>query len=229
MPAIQEVPKEKRTLSELGIEDLTEVVVFDNDTVTELQNLNKVELFNIIGSKFNIRPEEYQAQLPHFDNSGVDPSIDFFNAMPAARGSPSPSKPNLYSSPRNNPMAKNNSGVPPEYANDPDLWYAIQASLGEDVDRAEALFGGDHNDTDSAKANAGYGHNDDGAFDQIMNIDDVASDNHSPKAAMEVAHNVSMDGGSTPKKKQDAGPIFDEAEFGPSGTGPKVQESALVT
>ena len=59
MPAIQEVPKEKRTLSELGIEDLTEVVVFDNDTVTELQNLNKVELFNIIGSKFNIRPDEY--------------------------------------------------------------------------------------------------------------------------------------------------------------------------
>ena len=49
MPAIQEVPKEKRTLSVLGIEDLTEVVVFDNDTVTELQNLNKVELFNIIG------------------------------------------------------------------------------------------------------------------------------------------------------------------------------------
>lgn len=38
-----------------------------------------------------------------------------------------------------------------------------------------------------------------------------------------------MDGGSTPKnKKADIGPIFDEAEFGPGGQAPKVQESALV-
>ncbi len=59
-------------------------------------------------------------------------------------------------------------------------------------------------------------------------------------------HNVSMDNAmheddaailfgvdrqdhiGTPKKRQELGPIFDETEFGPSGTAPRVQESALV-
>ena len=60
---------------------------------------------------------------------------------------------------------------------------------------------------------------------------DIDSDGLSTKAnGREVVHNVSMDGGSTPKKnkKTDVGPIFDEAEFGPGGQAPKVQESALV-
>ena len=38
--------------------------------------------------------------------------------------------------------------------------------------------------------------------------------------AMEVAHNVSMDDGSTPKRgnrQVGNGPIFDESEFGPTG------------
>jgi len=56
-----------------------------------------------------------------------------------------------------------------------------------------------------------------------MDIDERAFDASSPRAAadMEVAHNVSMDGG-TPKKRQEVGPIFDESEFGPTGTAPRV-------
>jgi len=57
-------------------------------------------------------------------------------------------------------------------------------------------------------------------IDAGLDIDshDGALDAHSPMgAAMEVAHNVSMDDGSTPKKNREIGPIFDEDEFGPSG------------
>jgi len=45
------------------------------------------------------------------------------------------------------------------------------------------------------------------------------------------ALNVSMDDeASTPKKHHnDNGPRFDASEFGPMGTAPRVQESALVT
>ena len=54
-----------------------------------------------------------------------------------------------------------------------------------------------------------------------MDVDEEALDVHSPMgAAMEVAHNVSMDGASTPKKRNNAGPSFDEIEFGPAGSGP---------
>ena len=53
-------------------------------------------------------------------------------------------------------------------------------------------------------------------------------------AGMEVAHNVSMDGGSasTPKRGNRPvghGPIFDETEFGPTGQAPQVHQSALVS
>ena len=56
-------------------------------------------------------------------------------------------------------------------------------------------------------------------MDAAMEIDEEALDAHSPLGAtMEVAHNVSMDGGSTPKNaNREIGPIFDESEFGPSG------------
>jgi hypothetical protein len=43
-----------------------------------------------------------------------------------------------------------------------------------------------------------------------------------PNDNVEVAHNVSMDGGSTPKNGKEIGPIFDMNEFGPGGTAPRV-------
>ena len=56
-----------------------------------------------------------------------------------------------------------------------------------------------------------------------MDIDEEISSTGPMIAAMEVAHNVSMDGGSTPKRgnrRVGPGPIFDESEFGPTGQGP---------
>lgn len=100
------------------------------------------------------------------------------------------------------------SSIPPEYQSDPDLWYAIQASLGNET---QALDNG---------ANQDYGVG--AAMDDWTNIDEQAFEQHSTRAnGMEIAHNVSMDGG-TPKKRQELGPIFDETEFGPSGTAPRV-------
>ena len=60
-------------------------------------------------------------------------------------------------------------------------------------------------------------------IDDMMDIDEAAFDAHSPKgAAMEIAHNVSMEAGSTgtPKRTAEVGPIFDETEFGPSAQAP---------
>ena len=96
--------------------------------------------------------------------------------------------------------------MPPEYQSDPDLWYAIQASLGNEGQRG--LDNG-------ANTVTGDG------------IDDFIDMDEQHLGAMEIAHNVSMDGG-TPKKRQELGPIFDENEFGPRGSAPRVQESALV-
>ena len=68
-----------------------------------------------------------------------------------------------------------------------------------------------------------------------MDIDEERSSNGTMcgPTAMEVAHNVSMDeGGGTPKRgnrRVGPGPIFDESEFGPSGQGPQVHQSALVS
>lgn len=69
-----------------------------------------------------------------------------------------------------------------------------------------------------------------GRIDSMMDIDEEAFDLHSPRAGLEVAHNVSMDGDvGTPKKRNFVGPIFDENEFCPNGQAPQVQESALVS
>lgn len=71
-------------------------------------------------------------------------------------------------------------------------------------------------------------------MDPMMDIDADGLDPHSPVGgALEVAHNVSMEGGSTGTPKNDSrrvgpGPIFDETEFGPAGQGPQVHQSALV-
>lgn len=101
--------------------------------------------------------------------------------------------------------------VPPEYANDPDLWYAIQASMGVDAGPAPSQDNQYRAAIDP--------------IDAMMDIDEAAFENHSPRAAaMEVAHNVSMEGGSTgtPKRTAELGPIFDETEFGPSSQAPQV-------
>lgn len=45
-PIIAEVGKEKRTLKELGIVDLSNVVIFDSDAVPE--KTNKSDAFNMI-------------------------------------------------------------------------------------------------------------------------------------------------------------------------------------
>ncbi len=101
------------------------------------------------------------------------------------------------------------SSIPLEYQSDPDLWRAIQESLGNET---QALDNGANQDYRAGNA-----------MDDWTNIDDEqAFEQHSQRAnRMEIAHNVSMDGG-TPKKCHELGPIFDETEFGPSGTAPRV-------
>ena len=53
MPIIMEVSKEKRTLAELGVENLTDVVIFDVD-ITPENTTNKTQLYHIIGERFGI-------------------------------------------------------------------------------------------------------------------------------------------------------------------------------
>lgn len=65
-------------------------------------------------------------------------------------------------------------------------------------------------------------------FDAEMQID-FDDDRFSNQALLEEAHNVSLDGLSTPKKVSETGPIFDENEFAPETIeAPRVEESAMA-
>ncbi len=201
LPIIMEVGKEKKTLAELGVKDLTEVVVFDSDVQgADGHVINTTELYHAVALKFGIARNEYEAFLPKIDH-GADTTI-WFDSAPIASGTNSYAK---------QPPQQQDSLVPAEYQNDPDLWYAIQASLGE-----ETVPAGTHLDD---------------AIDIQMDdgTDDGFDHTYRNASTVEIAHNVSMDGASTPKKGREIGPIFDVNEFGPEGTAPRVQESALIT
>ena len=221
MPCIMEVGKEKKTLAELGVGHYTDIVIFDCDISPDNQ-INKTQLYHIIAERFGVEKKDYEQLLPALgqeqDHEG--PMMDFYDSMPAPRQS-NISRPIVPSLPQ--VSSQKNNGVPAEYAHDPELYYALQASLGFEVNEG---------------ANNGYSNIDDMIrIESGMDIDEEISStgpmaNAMDIAAMEVAHNVSMDGGSTPKRgnrQVGPGPIFDESEFGPSGQGPQVHQSALVS
>jgi len=136
---------------------------------------------------------EYETFLPKIDNCAD--TTNWFDSIPTGNSSKPYTKP---------PQQQEDSSVPPEYQNDPDLWYAIQASLGDD----SIPIGRHLDDAIDLPMDDGT----DGEFDPT----------YGNASTVEVAHNVSMDGGSTPKKGGEIGPIFDVNEFGPGGTAPRV-------
>ena len=222
LPLIMEVTKEKRTLAELGVDNLTDVVIFDVD-ITPENEMNKTSLYHIIGQRFGIEKHDYEALLPkfslgtnHLNAQDAAPLMDFYDSMPAPRQSnisavrsqsqsnPPVQQSSSSTSALNTGGFNNASGIPQEYQSDPELWYAIQASLGNETNAVT--------DNVSPIENMLM-------MDAAMEIDEEALDSHNRlNATTEVAHNVSMDGGSTPKNaNREIGPIFDESEFGPSG------------
>jgi len=62
-PIIYDVPGERRTLEELGVRELTDVVIFDSELQPE-NSPNKADFYHIIGKRFGISKEEYAALLP---------------------------------------------------------------------------------------------------------------------------------------------------------------------
>lgn len=97
-PVISEVPKEKKTLEELGIVDQTSVVIFDID-VSPDKVFNKTELYHIIGTQFNIEKHLYEEFLPA-PEANID-AAEFFDASPDKSLPFGPSKPSgSYSQPR---------------------------------------------------------------------------------------------------------------------------------
>lgn len=70
LPIILEVGKEKKCLDELGVEDLTEVVIFDADVdLASDKQLNTTQLFHNVGKKFGIDRTEYEAFLPKIEGA----------------------------------------------------------------------------------------------------------------------------------------------------------------
>ena len=110
--------------------------------------------------------------------------------------------------------------IPADYAHDPDLWKAIQASMGVEVDNVPDTSGQiiddiDMNSQDSVNT-AGRAQ----FYGDLSNNSPQRLGNNSPRTP------------STATKNPVAfGPIFDESEFGPGpavGKAPVVQQSALV-
>lgn len=68
LPVILEVGKEKKTLAELGVEDLTTVVVYDADAdcSADKPGANTGQLYHLIAKNFDIPLEEYQALVPKY-------------------------------------------------------------------------------------------------------------------------------------------------------------------
>ena len=89
MPVILEVnQQEKKTLAELGVGNLTDVVIFDCDIGPE-NTMNKIQLYNIIGKKFDIDEKEYKALLPEStgcqDDQFMREMVDFNDGLSAPR------------------------------------------------------------------------------------------------------------------------------------------------
>lgn len=84
LPVIHEVGKEKQTLRELGVLDLTNIVIFDSEIQPE-NSANKTEYYHIIGERFGIPKSEYAALMPKVRDSQVSdvhPS-DFLRNQPS--------------------------------------------------------------------------------------------------------------------------------------------------
>ena len=124
-PIIHEVAKERKSLDELGVTEMTNIVIFDSELQSEASP-NKSEYYHIIGQRFEIPKEEYSDLLPKGSAGIALPQTSFYDkaaSMPVSQS--------YY--PTSQPQQSRKNDIPPEYANDPELWYAIQASLhGED-------------------------------------------------------------------------------------------------
>ena len=57
---IYHVPKKRQTLAEMGVNELSQIVIFDIEAAMDSVS-NVSELFNIIGRQFEIPKHEYAA------------------------------------------------------------------------------------------------------------------------------------------------------------------------
>ena len=88
-PQILEVPKERKTLAELGVREETQVVLFECDLETGLQPSNKSELYHSIAQLFDIPAEEYAGLIPQISSKTT--TVSFFEP-----GSPQAARKNNF-------------------------------------------------------------------------------------------------------------------------------------
>ena len=104
-PVILDVGKERRTLAELGVGNLTDIAIFDSDINPDNNsfqaNNNKAQLYNIIGERYGIDKKEYEALIPT-----ITAAVNEEN--PAN----TPTKQDFFQDSPSKPMK---NGVPPEY------------------------------------------------------------------------------------------------------------------
>ena len=187
LPCIYEV-KERKTLQELGIDEGTDVCLFDADISADGKPINSSQLYHIIGQQFNIAKEEYEQYLP---KGGVaDNTLGYYepkSSMPGAVGGVvgNYTKTNDGYKTQNH-FSSSRDDIPPEYAHDPALWEAIKASLGESG--MQVPSGGARND----------------------DFMDVGDDNYFGNDRDEIM------GPGTPPSRRNKGPIWDESEIAPN-------------
>ena len=138
LPIIYKVPNEMVKLFQCGIQESAQIVVcnLEND-----KNISAA--LYAIGHHFEIPIHEIRAILPEVE-------IEFKpNELTIGQSSVTDYKPLTHSNlnkfdHQENQKAnfydgfdfeppQSNKNIPDEYANDPELWYAIQASMGEEV------------------------------------------------------------------------------------------------
>ena len=136
-PLISEIPNERRSLYTFGIQDRSSVVFVTLDEADQQLDTNALMgIYKMIESEFELK-ESGDNQVEVFNTNQLN-DINFENDLDS---------PNFSSPPRNKQkpfhelgmgqyLKSNNNkagDVPAEYADDPDYYYAIQASLGNEI------------------------------------------------------------------------------------------------
>ena len=137
-PLISEIPKERRSLYSLGIKDRSNVVFVTLEEADEQLDTNALmDIYKKIENEFELYSRDNDVEVLNTNflndiNDVNDLDNPIYQSPPRSKQKPINEFGMGYEY-QNIPTNNNKGDVPAEYADDPDMYYAIQASLGNQI------------------------------------------------------------------------------------------------
>lgn len=140
-PSIYEVPQEKLKLYQLGIEDKADVVfLIMEDGKTRLDPHTIQQLYQDIATSLNLDQDDTNLNMFNMSDNNYQDEDPMFSSPPRSKQKAFVQFADDYKFGGLQEANNNFRGqVPPEYADDPDLYYAMQASLGVEPDQQDPV------------------------------------------------------------------------------------------